>query len=431
MYSSRGQLSGSKVFKDPVHRYIYVYDHLIWELINTKEFQRLRRIKQLGTSFLTFHGAEHTRFHHSLGVYEIARQLIDQFQQYPEWDDRDRELLLAAALLHDVGHGPFSHAFEHVFSVRHEVWTERIILGETEVNKVLSEMGVGFAEEVASIINKTHPNRLIVNMLSSQLDVDRMDYLLRDAHFAGVSYGKFDLERMLRVLRPDEDQVVVKQSGMHTIEDYIMRRYQMYWQVYLHPATRSSDLLLKAILERAQELYEGGYEFNMTPKHFLPIFERTGMSLEQYLRLDETVVYFYFQEWMEEDDAILADLASRFVNRRLLKYKNFPEANRVRYMERLRQTMETIGLPPTYYLLEDQLSQLPYDLYKGQGKYEGIYLQMNDGERKEISEVSMLVQSILNSRQSDEKIYYPEDMLLNLKDYANEKSWILSTLKDE
>jgi hypothetical protein len=431
MYSSRGQLSGSKVFKDPVHRYIYVYDHLIWELINTKEFQRLRRIKQLGTSFLTFHGAEHTRFHHSLGVYEIARQLIDQFQQYPEWDDRDRELLLAAALLHDVGHGPFSHAFEHVFSVRHEVWTERIILGETEVNKVLSEMGVGFAEEVASIINKTHPNRLIVNMLSSQLDVDRMDYLLRDAHFAGVSYGKFDLERMLRVLRPDEDQVVVKQSGMHTIEDYIMRRYQMYWQVYLHPATRSSDLLLKAILERAQELYEGGYEFNMTPKHFLPIFERTGMSLEQYLRLDETVVYFYFQEWMEEDDAILADLASRFVNRRLLKYKNFPEANRVRYMERLRQTMETIGLPPTYYLLEDQLSQLPYDLYKGQGKYEGIYLQMNDGERKEISEVSMLVQSILNSRQSDEKIYYPEDVLLNLKDYANEKSWILSTLKDD
>ncbi|WP_214774264.1 HD domain-containing protein [Exiguobacterium sp. s37] len=431
MYSSRGQLSGSKVFKDPVHRYIYVYDHLIWELINTKEFQRLRRIKQLGTSFLTFHGAEHTRFHHSLGVYEIARQLIDQFQQYPEWDDRDRELLLAAALLHDVGHGPFSHAFEHVFSVRHEVWTERIILGETEVNKVLSEMGVGFAEEVASIINKTHPNRLIVNMLSSQLDVDRMDYLLRDAHFAGVSYGKFDLERMLRVLRPDEDQVVVKQSGMHTIEDYIMRRYQMYWQVYLHPATRSSDLLLKAILERAQELYEGGYKFNMTPKHFLPIFERNGMSLEQYLRLDETVVYFYFQEWMEEDDAILADLASRFVNRRLLKYKNFPEANRVRYMERLRQTMETIGLPPTYYLLEDQLSQLPYDLYKGQGKYEGIYLQMNDGERKEISEVSMLVQSILNSRQSDEKIYYPEDVLLNLKDYANEKSWILSTLKDE
>lgn len=292
-------------------------------------------------------------------------------------------------------------------------------------------MGVGFAEEVASIINKTHPNRLIVNMLSSQLDVDRMDYLLRDAHFAGVSYGKFDLERMLRVLRPDEDQVVVKQSGMHTIEDYIMRRYQMYWQVYLHPATRSSDLLLKAILERAQELYESGYEFNMTPKHFLPIFERAGMSLEQYLKLDETVVYFYFQEWMEEDDAILADLASRFVNRRLLKYKNFPEANRVRYMERLRQTMETIGLPPTYYLLEDQLSQLPYDLYKGQGKYEGIYLQMNDGERKEISEVSMLVQSILNSRQSDEKIYYPEDVLLNLKDYANEKSWILSTLKDD
>lgn len=431
MYTSRGQLSGSKVFKDPVHRYIYVYDHLIWELINTKEFQRLRRIKQLGTSFLTFHGAEHTRFHHSLGVYEIARQLIDQFHQYTEWDDRNRELLLAAALLHDVGHGPFSHAFEHVFSVRHEVWTERIILGDTEVNTVLSEMGVGFPEEVAAIINKTHPNRLLVNMLSSQLDVDRMDYLLRDAHFAGVSYGKFDLERMLRVLRPDEDQVVVKQSGMHTIEDYIMRRYQMYWQVYLHPATRSSDLLLKAVLERAQELYESGYTFNMEPRHFLPIFNREDMTLAHYLKLDETVVYFYFQEWMEENDAILADLASRFVNRRLLKYKNFPEASRFRYMDRLRQTMETIGLPTRYYLLEDQLSQLPYDLYKGHGNYEGILLQMNDGDRREISEVSMLVQSILNSRQSDEKIYYPEDVLLNLKDYASEKSWMLSTLRGD
>ncbi|WP_214759415.1 HD domain-containing protein [Exiguobacterium sp. s146] len=431
MYTSRGQLSGSKVFKDPVHRYIYVYDHLVWELINTKEFQRLRRIKQLGTSFLTFHGAEHTRFHHSLGVYEIARQLIDQFHEYPEWDDRNRELLLAAALLHDVGHGPFSHAFEHVFAVRHEVWTERIILGDTEVNKVLSEMGVGFPEEVAAIINKTHPNRLLVNILSSQLDVDRMDYLLRDAHFAGVSYGKFDLERMLRVLRPDEDQVVVKQSGMHTIEDYIMRRYQMYWQVYLHPATRSSDLLLKAVLERAQELYESGYAFAMTPKHFLPIFNHEDMTLEHYLKLDETIVYFYFQEWMDEADPILADLASRFVNRRLLKYKNFPEANRIRYMDRLRSTMESIGLPTRYYLLEDQLSQLPYDLYKGHGKYEGIYLQMNDGDRREISEVSMLVQSILNSRQSDEKIYYPEDVLLNLKDFASEKTWMLSTLRGE
>ncbi|MCT4783148.1 hypothetical protein NQG63_07805, partial [Exiguobacterium himgiriensis] len=125
------------------------------------------------------------------------------------------------------------------------------------------------------------------------------------------------------------------------------------------------------------------------------------------------------------------DLASRFVNRRLLKYKNFPEASRVRYMDRLRQTMETIGLPTRYYLLEDQLSRLPYDLYKGHGNYEGILLQMNDGDRREISEVSMLVQSILNSRQSDEKIYYPEDVLLNLKDHASEKSWMLSTLRGD
>jgi len=120
MYQSLGQLKETKVFKDPVHRYIYVSDQLIWQLIGTREFQRLRRIKQLGTSFLTFHGAEHTRFHHSLGVYEITRQLIDVFNGRADWDDQYRELTLAAALLHDVGHGPFSHAFENVFGVDHE-----------------------------------------------------------------------------------------------------------------------------------------------------------------------------------------------------------------------------------------------------------------------------------------------------------------------
>ncbi len=133
-----GKLSEEKVFKDPVHRYVHVRDKLIWDLIGTREFQRLRRIKQLGTTYLTFHGAEHSRFNHSLGVYEIVRRMVDDvFKGRPEWDDNERELCLSAALLHDLGHGPFSHSFEKVFHLDHEDYTREIILGDTEVNQVL------------------------------------------------------------------------------------------------------------------------------------------------------------------------------------------------------------------------------------------------------------------------------------------------------
>lgn len=425
MYQSLGQLKETKVFKDPVHRYIYVSDQLIWQLIGTREFQRLRRIKQLGTSFLTFHGAEHTRFHHSLGVYEITRQLIDVFNGRADWDDQYRELTLAAALLHDVGHGPFSHAFENVFGVNHETWTERIILGDTEIKKVLDQVGEGFAEEVASIINKTHPNQLLVTMISSQLDVDRMDYLLRDAHFAGVSYGKFDLERMLRVLRPAPNQMVVKQSGMHSIEDYIMRRYQMYWQVYLHPVTRSSDYLLKAILERAQELYLSGYPFAIAPVHLMPLFDQK-MELRDFLGLDETIVYFYFQQWANEQDPILSDLSERFVDRKLFKYVDYPAEKRELVHEKLCELFDAIGLNPTYYLLEDKLSRLPYDLYGDNGEIskQPIMLQMKGGQMKEISQVSPLVQAIATSRQTDEKLFFPQEILHDLREHANEKMQI-------
>lgn len=249
MTYSTEKLSEEKVFKDPVHRYVHVRDRVIWDLVGTKEFQRLRRIKQLGTTFLTFHGAEHSRFTHSLGVYEIVRRMIDDvFDGRPEWDHDDRLLTLCAALLHDLGHGPFSHAFEKVFDLDHEDFTRAIILGDTEVNKVLQHVGSDFPEKVAEVIAKTSPKKLVVSMISSQIDADRMDYLQRDAYFTGVSYGQFDMERILRVMRPREEQIVIKKSGMHAVEDYIMSRYQMYWQVYFHPVSRSAEVILTKIL---------------------------------------------------------------------------------------------------------------------------------------------------------------------------------------
>src|SRR5699024_2402298 len=176
------KLPEEKVFKDPVHRYVRVQDQLIWDLIATPEFQRLRRIKQLGTTYLTFHGAEHSRSNHSLGVYEIVRRMVKD----PSWNNEERSVCLCAALLHDIGHGPFSHSFEKVFDMEHEAFTQRIILEETEVHRVLKEREAELPRKVAQVIAKTYGDQLVVSMISSQIDADRMDYLLRDAYYTGV-----------------------------------------------------------------------------------------------------------------------------------------------------------------------------------------------------------------------------------------------------
>src|SRR5690625_2703134 len=156
MEYKKRQLDEVKVFKDPVHRYVRVMDELIWDLIATPEFQRLRRIKQLGTTFLTFHGAEHSRFSHSLGVYEIIRRILDNFDGQADWDTEERLLCLTAALLHDLGHGPFSHSFEKAFDLDHEEFTKKIILGPTEINAILTKVGSDFPNKVAEVINKTY-----------------------------------------------------------------------------------------------------------------------------------------------------------------------------------------------------------------------------------------------------------------------------------
>ena len=407
------QLNEEKVFKDPVHRYIHVRDKVIWDLIGTKEFQRLRRIRQLGTTYLTFHGAEHSRFNHSLGVYEIVRRIIDNvFAGRPEWDKDERLLVLCAALLHDLGHGPFSHSFEKVFDFDHEEFTRRIILGKTEVNQILMKVSPNFPAKVAEVIAKTYRNKLVVSLISSQIDADRMDYLQRDAYFTGVSYGHFDMERILRVMRPREDQAVIKKSGMHAVEDYIMSRYQMYWQVYFHPVTRSAEVILSKILHRAKHLFETGYCFHYDPIHFISFF-KNNVTLEDYLKLDESVILYYFQLWQEEDDRILQDLATRFMNRNLFKYVEFDPAKEFRKLTKLSMLFTEAGINPDYYLVVDSSSDLPYDFYRPGEEEERlpIHLLMKSGELRELSRESEIVDAISGKRRTDHKLYYPEDFI--------------------
>ncbi|MGD9677785.1 MAG: HD domain-containing protein [Vulcanibacillus sp.] len=403
-----------KVFKDPIHKYVYVQDKLIWELINTKEFQRLRRIKQLGTSYFTYHGAEHSRFPHSLGVYEITRQVILQFERnsYKGFTKEESFLIMVSALLHDLGHGPFSHTSERIFEFNHEDWTKKIILGDTEVNNLLRGYDNDLPEKIVSIINKTYHNSIVVNLISSQLDADRMDYLLRDAYHTGVNYGTFDLERLLRVLRPFNNMLVIKESGMHTVEDYLMSRYQMYWQVYFHPVTRSGEILLKKIFLRAKYLYESQYQFSFFIEQIIKLFDK-NINIGEFLQFDDYLFTTLVNLWTKEKDPILSDLASRFLNRKLFKYIEF-EVNNFEKIKKISDLFNSNGIESDYYLEIDSQSDLPYDIYhpEGASKIIPIYLLTPLDKILEISTQSDIIKSIVGKTRTVNRIFFPMEVLI-------------------
>jgi len=411
-------LSEEKVFKDPVHSYVYVQEKLIWDLINSAEFQRLRRIRQLGTTFLTFHGAEHSRFSHSLGVYEITRRIISQFERhnYPDWPKEERIVALCAALLHDIGHAPFSHSIEEIFETDHEEWTVKILLEQSEINSILSDYSRDLPQKVADVIRKTYSQTIVVSLISSQLDADRMDYLLRDAYFTGTDYGNFDLERILRVLRPYQGTIVVKESGMHAIEHYLMSRYQMYWQVYFHPVTRSSEIILRQIFKRAQQLYRENYTFKWMDESIYSLIEGT-LNLRSYLSLDEALVQYAFSRWQHESDALLAELCERFLNRKLYKYISVKTISED-WLQEIKNTFISIGLNPEYHMEIDYPMDRPYDIYRMEqpmidGKEKApIMLLEKDGSLSEIASKSDIIASISGLHQGNYHLYYPEEALI-------------------
>lgn len=422
-------LHREKVFRDPVHGYIHIRDRIILDLIDTHEFQRLRRIRQLGTSPYTFHGAEHSRFNHSLGVYEITRRIINNFHRnYPSmevgdglWDDNERLVALCAALLHDIGHGPFSHTFEGIFNTNHEHVTQAIIISEeTEINKILRRMGADFPAKVASVINKTYPNQQVVQLISSQIDADRMDYLIRDAYYSGVTYGNFDITRILRVIRPYQGQIVFDFTGMHAVEDYIVSRYQMYMQVYFHPVSRGMEEVLRNLLSRAKYCFQHKRNQMKYSIDFLEPFLTNSWTVKDYLRLDDYVMSSYFLHWMEENDSILQDLAGRFINRKPFKSLLTTEEATAELTIAIQNELLDMGLDPNYYIGENSSYDLPYDYYR-HGETEGssrtqIEFITKMDQIVELSQVSTLVRSLTGEHRGDHRLYYPRELIHRILD---------------
>lgn len=397
------KLNDSKVFRDAIHNYIHVDQPILLELINSKEMQRLRRIKQLGGTHQVYQSAEHSRFCHSLGVYFIVRKMIFNSEIGEYINDYDKLTVMCAALLHDLGHGPFSHCFEDAFGLNHEKYTIKIINDDSEVHSILESFEPGFSKKVSSVIEKTHPNKILIQMISSQLDADRMDYLLRDSYFTGTTYGHFDLYRILRVMKVFNNKIVYKASGVQAIENYILARYHMYWQVYYHPTSRSYEQLLISIFRRMKDLYLDGYDFGDI--HYLKPFLEEKVDVLSYTKLDENIVIYYFRLFSEGKDKILADLCNRFLNRKLFLYHDLNnKVEKVKIMDLYAKK----GYDPRYYVVSDDQSQIPY-LYYDNDETEAIEILVNH-ELKALPEVSEIVGAITNSKKNkiDHKIFYPE-----------------------
>ena len=424
-----------KVFRDPVHNYITVNHPVIYDLINSKEFQRLRRVKQVSTTVFTFHGAEHSRFSHCLGVYEIARRVTEIFDaKFPEiWDTNEDLLTMVAALLHDVGHGAYSHTFEKLFDTDHEAITQEIITSpDTEVNAILRQVSPDFPEKVASVINHTYHNKQVVQLISSQIDCDRMDYLLRDSYYSGANYGQFDLTRILRVTRPTKDSIVFEYNGMHAVEDYIVSRFQMYMQVYFHPASRAMEVLLQNLLKRAKYLYHiDSHFFEKTSPNLIP-FLANQASLADYLSLDDGVMNTYFQAWISAEDDILADLASRFVNRKVFKSVTFEEESR-KDLSHLVELVKSVGFDPDYYTGIHVNFDLPYDIYRPEKKEPRTEINMiqKDGSVVELSTISPIVKTLTGTIYGDRRFYFPKEMLRDDDLFTQTKNEFMSYISND
>lgn len=400
------KLSETKVLKDPVHSYIHINYEVVWNCLDSKEFQRLRRIRQLGGDFQVYPTAEHSRFSHSLGVYEIVRRMVTEIKSLSvELSEYDKICVMLAGLLHDVGHGPFSHAFEHVTNHSHEDYTAKIILGETELNQVLTEVSPRLPEDIVSIIEHNHPNDILNQIISGQLDADRMDYLLRDSYFSATSYGQFDLERILRTMRVrkiDENKkaLVVKYTGIHSVEDYIMARYQMYWQVYYHPVARSYEAVFIQLFNRLKDIFKDNKEYFSDMKVLIPFLEKSVVSVEEYFKLDENSLLYCCSLIQDKDDKVAADLAKRLQNRKLFEYVDYSEEN----LAQIRNMLREQNLDEKYYLRVENVEASVYSPYKGRK----ILIEQLDGKIVALEKASTIVESITKGETKREgTIFYP------------------------
>jgi HD superfamily phosphohydrolase len=412
-----------KIYRDSVHNIINIKTDsregkLLVRLIDTAEFQRLRRIKQLGLALFAYQAAEHSRFSHSLGALHLATRTLEKLSTKYEIAPESRTAVRVAALLHDIGHGAFSHVIETILNFHHEQFSiEAVLSDETEVGQMLREFSPALPENVADIIRGNFRPMALAQLVSSQLDVDRMDYLLRDSLMTGAKYGIYDVEWIIKSLEIDEenDRLYVSARGIYAVEDYLQARYYMFRQVYFHRTLRSAESVLRSLLRRALELFKDGkFVWLAEGTAFEKILRAEKLTLREHLELDDSDVMFHIKQWRRSDDKILADLSNRFLNRKFFKVfdLDMPAGERQEFLEKSRQTVADAGFDTDYYFIEDRAGDVPYYFYTKDTTEPKNLIYVEEGfshpQIREISEVSAAVRGLQKGYQIHRICFPPE-----------------------
>lgn len=400
------------IINDPLYGFISVPPGLLSDLLDTPEFQRLAHIRQLGMSSFVYPSAMHTRKQHSLGALHLMQEALTVLAQKGEFIfETESEGAMAAILLHDVGHGPFSHVLEHdlIPGVSHE----EISLSVMELINARRHGALSFAIE---IFKNAYPKRILHELLSSQLDVDRLDYVNRDSFYCGVQEGNIGAARITRMLNVADGRLVVEQKGLYTVEHYLMTRRLMYWQVYLHKTVVAAEEVLRAVLRRAKFLSREGERLFASPAlaYFLHAdvrredFSASSEALDRYLLLTDADILCALGAWCEHPDKILSQLSRAFLRRRLFKVEVYdgdtPEMQLEERMACLREEVSRrMGISPAeadYFVSRRRVKK---EMYSTTG--EGIGILRRDGTVCDVSGLSRLVSGEAASALRDEKVY--------------------------
>ena len=400
-------MDGYKIINDPVFGFIKIRKGLIYNVVQHPLFQRLNRINQLGLASSVYPGARHTRFQHSLGALYLMTEAVKSLKEKGVYIfDSEEEAVKIAILLHDIGHGPFSHVLEH--TLMHGISHEDIsLLMMEQINREMH----GQLNLAISIFKDEYPNKIFHQLISSQLDMDRLDYIRRDSFFTGVTEGNIGSARIIKMLNVKDDRLVVDSKGIYSIENFLTTRRLMYWQVYLHKTAVGYEKILINTLLRAKELAKSGKEIFATPAlaYFLrndvddAWFATHDEALEMYSDLDDSDIWSAMKVWKKSDDKILSTLATDMLDRHLFKVEVTEGAPTEEYVNDIRQHIAArmdIPLEDTRYMMS--LTELGKDMYNPEDDSIGILYK--DGSVKDISEAS----EILNVQLLSKKIrkYY-------------------------
>jgi HD superfamily phosphohydrolase len=420
------------ILRDPVHGLVAFegdFEKLALALLDTREVQRLRRVRQLGLTSLVFPGAEHSRFAHAIGAAHVMTRLIDhvtsrqsELPSHLRLDATFARDAFAAAMLHDLGHGPFSHLFEEVMphARPHEEWTTAILTDpSTEVNAALVAIDPQMPARVAALIEGAHPLPWLGRSVSGTLDVDRCDYLLRDSHMTGVAYGHYDLAWLLRSLafarHGERDWVLAIEGrkGLPPIEGFFLARHFMYQQVYHHKATRGAECLVRGLFVRAAELVRDGATPEHTPDAIAHAVIGETPSIETYVALDDARFVHCVSSWESSGDAVLADLATRFRARALPKTVPLPEGEgaQASWREahaRASEVVQKRGMRADLHVWLDVAEDVPYE-EPTDASSDGLWVTLRHQPLRRLGDISFVLERLRNVKVVRPRLCFPPE----------------------